>query len=111
MGIDPAKNEHAAGVMDRAGDQLMPPLVFQPDQEGVRRLLEKVDAIAGELGATPLFALEATGIYHLPVYVELENRGYVVRVYNPLQLRAFRKKNLRKTKDRRHRRLPGGRHA
>lgn len=98
VGIDPAKDEHMAGVIDRAGNRLMPPLSFQPDQEGVKRLLEKVSAIAEEVGATPLFALEATGIYHLPVYVELVNRGYIVKVYNPLQLRAFRKKNLRKTK-------------
>ena len=97
VGIDAAKDLHVACVIDVSGNPLLG-LEFQPDREGLGKLLEKVSVLADKLGATLHFALEATGIYHLPVYVELVNRGYAVKVYNPLQLRGFRKKNLRKTK-------------
>ena len=97
VGIDAAKDLHVACVIDSAGNPLLG-LEFQPDREGLGKLLEKVSVLADKLGAALHFALEATGVYHLPVYVELVNRGYAVKVYNPLQLRGFRKKNLRKTK-------------
>lgn len=97
VGIDASKDLHVACVIDSAGNPLLG-LEFQPDREGLGKLLKKVGVLADKLGAALHFALEATGIYHLPVYVELVNRGYAVKVYNPLQLRGFRKKNLRKTK-------------
>ncbi len=97
VGIDAAKDRHVAEARDRGGNVLLPAFSFSADLEGIEELLSRVTRIAEKLEATPLFGMEATGIYHLGLYAELKKRGFHVRVYNPLQLRAFRKKSIRKT--------------
>lgn len=98
VGMDSAKDKCEAGIKDRAGNQLIETFTFLPNEKGVGSLLEKVRDVCKEVRATPVFGIEATGIYHLPVYAKLEDEGYLVKVYNPIQLKAFRNKNLRKTK-------------
>lgn len=97
VGVDAAKERHMAMVMDRAGNTLLAPFSFDADLRGFERLLGLVEQATDKLDAEPIYGLEATGIYHLSLYAELKARGYLVKVYNPLQLRAFRKKSLRKT--------------
>jgi transposase len=97
VGIDAAKEKHRAEVRDRAGNTLLAPFPFVSDLKGTEHMLGRVLEVADKLDAEPIFGMEATGIYHLGVYAELKSRGYTVKVYNPLQLRAFRKKSLRKT--------------
>ena len=97
VGVDAAKEEHMAEVKNRAGDTLLAAFPFNADLCGIEQMLERVGHVADKLEAEPIFGMEATGIYHLGLYAELKARGYIVKVYNPLQLRAFRKKSLRKT--------------
>lgn len=42
--------------------------------------------------------MEATGFYHLPLAFWLKDRGYSVRVINPLATKKMAKSNIRKTK-------------
>jgi transposase len=97
VGVDVAKEEHVAEVIDRAGNILVPVFSFTADLEGTERLLSQVAEAAERLRARPIFGMEATGVYHMGLYSELKTRGYTVKVYNPLQLRGFRKKSIRKT--------------
>lgn len=95
--IDSAKEEHMTMVKDRSGNTLLAPFPFDADLDGIEQMLGRVLDVADRVGAEPIFGMEATGIYHLGLYAELKARGYTVKVYNPLQLRAFRKKSIRKT--------------
>lgn len=97
VGIDVAKEEHFAEVKDRAGNTIVPAFPFGADLEGHNQMLTRVKEVSDRLKAKPIFGMEATGIYHMGLYAEISARGHTVKVYNPLQLRAFRKKSIRKT--------------
>jgi len=93
VGVDVAKESHMAEVGDRVGNTLLPAFPFAADLEGIEHMLARMREVTEKLGAVPVFGMEATGIYHLGLYSELRSRGYTVKTYNPLQLRAFRKKS------------------
>jgi len=98
MGMDASKEKCEVTAIDQRGNSLTAPFTITPDEAGIDQLLTRIEPICKTLNATPIFGMEATGIYHLPIYVKLEELNYHVKVYNALELRAFRNKNIRKTK-------------
>jgi len=97
VGIDVSQRKCDASIKDRSHNELVEPIVFEPNMEGIDKLLKVVTEVCKRLKAEPIFGMESTGIYHLPIYAELTALDYTVKVYNPTQINAFSKKSLRKT--------------
>ena len=97
-GIDIAKRNHEASVIDVDGKPLLDSISITNTQEGCAKLfslferlhITKDDVVIG---------MEATGHYWLAIYEGLDEQGYDVRVINPIQSDAFRKMYIRQTKN------------
>lgn len=96
-GIDIAKYKHEAAVIDEAGMALLDSISFANSKEGCEKLLalfQRLDIAKDAL----IVGMEATGHYWLSVYGYLLERGFEVKVINPIQSEAFRKMYIRQTK-------------
>ena len=97
-GIDIAKRNHEASVIDAEGKPLLDSITITNSKEGCDKLfaiftrlsIEKNDVIIG---------MEATGHCWLSIYEYLTEQHYDVRVINPIQSDAFRKMYIRQTKN------------
>lgn len=97
-GIDIDKYKHGAAVIDESGIAQMDGISFGNSNEGCEKLVavfEKLDISKDDL----LIGMEATGHYWLSVYRYLLERGFEVRVINPIQSVAFRKMYIRQAKN------------
>lgn len=92
-GIDVAKWNHTATVIDEYGQVVVKPALVTNDQPGVNLLFEHLSPYKDDL----LVGLESTGHYWLALYDQLTRQGYSVVVINPLQVRAC-KLDIRKRK-------------
>lgn len=93
-GIDVAKYQHAALVVDDKGQTVQPAFSFDNSRAGFDQL---ATALA-ELSDPVTVGLEATGHYWLTLYDDLTQQGYQVTVINPLQVAAYRRSGIRKAK-------------
>ena len=97
-GIDIAKYKHEATVIDDAGKPLLDSISFSNTQEGCEKLLGLFERLSVSIDNL-LIGMEATGHYWLSVYSFLLEKGYDVKVINPIQSDAFRKMYIRQTKN------------
>lgn len=98
VGIDIAKRNHEASVIDSQGKPLSSSISFANSKEGCDKLV----ALFGKLGVdadNAVVGMEATGHYWLSLYSCLLELGYDLKVINPIQSDAFRKMSIRKTKN------------
>jgi len=93
-GIDVAKHQHAALVVDDKGQTVQPAISFDNSRVG----FDQLSAALAELTEPPMVGLEATGHYWLALYDDLTQQGYSVTVINPLQVAAYRRSGIRKVK-------------
>jgi len=97
-GIDIAKRNHEASVIDAEGKPLLDSISITNTQEGCDKLytlFERLDIVKNDI----IIGMEATGHYWLSVYEHLIEQDYDVRVINPIQSDAFRKMYIRQTKN------------
>ena len=97
-GIDIAKNNHEASLIDNNGKLLDKSVSFSNSQAGCTKfiaLLEKFNVDSSNV----VIGMEATGHYWISLYSYLIDLGYVVNVINPIQSDAFRKMYIRQTKN------------
>lgn len=93
-GIDVAKYQHAALVVDNTGQTVQPAFSFDNSRAG----FDQLSTALAELSEPPVVGLEATGHYWLALYDDLTRQGYSVTVINPLQVAAYRRSGIRKVK-------------
>ena len=93
-GIDIAKYQHAALVLDDKGQTVQPAFSFDNSRTG----FDELSTALAELSEPVTIGLEATGHYWLALYDNLTQQGYPVTVINPLQVAAYRRSGIRKTK-------------
>lgn len=93
-GIDVAKYAHTVVVLDEQGQIVTSAFPVTNDRAGFDGLLAQLAEYAGQVQ----IGLEATGHYWLALYDLLIHQDYPVAVINPLQVRAYRKLDLRKRK-------------
>jgi transposase len=93
-GIDVAKHQHAALVVDDKGQTVQPAFSFDNSRAG----FDQLSTALAELSEPPAVGLEATGHYWLALYDDLTRQGYPVTVINPLQVAAYRRSGIRKVK-------------
>jgi transposase len=94
-GIDVAKRQHVALLLDSAGQRVKPAFTVTNCHDGFTLLLQQLRALPG----SATVAIEATGHYWLALYETLTSAGYPVVVLNPLQVHAYQRSGIRKCKN------------
>ena len=98
VGIDIAKKNHEASIIDSNGKLLDKSISFSNSESGCNKLqtlLERFEANS----SNAIIGMEATGHYWLSLYSHLLDLGFTVYVINPIQSDAFRKMYIRQTKN------------
>jgi len=90
LGIDIAKNNHVASLLDENAKTLFKAFSFSNTLDGANSLLEKLSAFTSSTTDVEI-GMEATGHYWLSIYSFLIENGYVVHVVNPIQTDGWRK--------------------
>jgi len=98
VGIDASKDTFEVSIKDWRKNLLVKPRSYGQSKEDMEKFLELVETTRRTMGAQTLIGMEATGIYHLPLYNELARIGYRVRIFNALELVKYHKGRIRKTK-------------
>jgi transposase len=93
-GIDIAKAGHVVSLIDDTGKVVNQGVSISNDRSGFEKLGSLLMPYQGEVQ----IGLEATGHYWLALYDYLSHQGYSLTVINPLQVKAFRKMDIRKRK-------------
>lgn len=89
LGIDIAKTNHVASLINSNGDIVIRAIKFTNSNEGFNKLLNTIQDKLGDLSNIEI-AMEATGHYWLSLYSALTDNGFSVSVYNPYQVKSYR---------------------
>lgn len=89
LGIDIAKTNHVASLINNNGDVVIRAIKFTNSNEGFDKLLTTIQDKLGDLSNIEV-AMEATGHYWLSLYSALTNNRFNVSVYNPYQIKSYR---------------------
>jgi len=98
VGIDIAKKNHEASIIDSNGKLLDKSISFSNSESGCNKLLTLLERFEANSSNT-IIGMEATGHYWLSLYSHLLDLGFTVYVINPIQSDAFRKMYIRQTKN------------
>lgn len=90
LGIDIAKNNHVASLLDDNAKPLFKAFSFPNTIDGANSLLDKLSAFINTTADVEI-GMEATGHYWLSIYSFLIENGYTVHVVNPIQTDGWRK--------------------
>lgn len=89
LGIDIAKTNHVASLLDQSGNVIIKALKFTNSNEGFDKLLHTIQDKLGSLDNIQI-AMEATGHYWLALYSALVDMQFNVSVFNPYQIKSYR---------------------
>jgi len=98
IGIDIAKHNHEAALLDERGVVLTKPFSFSNSSSGCEKVLTAM--VKHDISKhNVIIGMEATGHYWLSVYSFFTDLGFDVKVVNPIQSESFRRINIRKVKN------------
>jgi transposase len=97
VGIDVAKHNHEASVIDNTGNLLSKSISFSNTFKGCQKLIELLNKLSLSKEEV-VIGMEATGHYWLSLYSYLIELDYDVKVINPIQSDSFRNVYIRQTK-------------
>ena len=89
LGIDIAKTNHVASLINNTGDVVIRAIKFTNSNEGFNKILTTIQDKLGDLSNIEV-AMEATGHYWLSLYSALNDNNFNVSVYNPYQVKSYR---------------------
>lgn len=89
LGIDIAKTNHIASLINDNGEVIIRAIKFTNSKEGFNKLLTTIQDKLKDLSNIEV-AMEATGHYWLSLYSALTDNGFPVSVYNPYQIKSYR---------------------
>lgn len=89
LGIDIAKTNHVASLMDDKGTELLRNIKFTNSTNGYKKLLVTIQDYLGALDDI-IVGMEATGHYWLSLYSALTEDNFDVSVFNPYQIKSYR---------------------
>lgn len=89
LGIDIAKTNHVASLINNNGNVVIKAIKFTNSKEGFNKLLTTIQDKLKDLSNIEV-AMEATGHYWLSLYSALTDNGFLVSVYNPYQIKSYR---------------------
>ena len=90
LGIDIAKHNHVASLLDENAKPLFKAFAFSNTTDGANSLIEKLSSLITSVSDIEI-GMEATGHYWLSLYSFLVEKGYTVHVVNPIQTDGWRK--------------------
>ena len=96
VGIDISKEKSTVCIMKPFGEIIAGPLEISHVNSELKMFTKMLQGMKEEVRVV----MEATGIYHLPVLLYLEEKGFFVSVINPYQMKQYRTEGqgLRKVK-------------
>lgn len=89
LGIDIAKTNHVASIIDDKGKFIIKSIKFTNSKEGFSKLIDNINSITND-SSNIIIAMEATGSYWLSLYSALIDKDFDVSVYNPYQIKSYR---------------------
>ena len=98
IGIDIAKKNHEASIIDSSGKSLSKSISFSNTIKGLEKFRDFLDSFNLDINNC-IIGMEATGHYWLSLYSFLLELGFNCIVINPIQSEAFRKMYIRQTKN------------
>lgn len=99
VGIDVASEFSFASILCPDGSQFRKPFKFFHSAEGFNDLLEQIKKAEEEYAMKPVFFMESTGVYHLPLFHFLKDMKFEAFVINPLVTNSIKNKSIRKVKN------------
>ena len=87
IGIDAAKGKSTVCILSETGEVILPPKDYKHDSEGLSSLYETIEKLTK--GKESRAVMEATGIYHWPIFLFLKEKGFFVSIINPLKMKSF----------------------
>ena len=96
VGVDIAKRSHEAIVIDSDGNIIHKAFNSKNDVVGFNKLLSVLEKIGQP--SDFIIGMESTSHYWLALFSQLENKGYTVKVFNPIQSNALRGMYIRQVK-------------
>lgn len=97
VGMDISKDDLKAAVKDDRNNPVMPVRTYRHDRGSFEALVNDIEDLERQFGCKAIFGMEATGIYHVPLYRYLLERQKHAKVFNGLEIKRF-KGRIRKTK-------------
>lgn len=94
VGIDVSKGKSTVCILRPYGEIISSPFEIQHTDEGLKEFTGMLQELDGEVRVI----MEATGIYHLPVFSYLHSKGIFVTVVNPLEMKRYSCKGIRRVK-------------
>ncbi|MFM9413013.1 IS110 family transposase [Peptococcus simiae] len=98
IGVDIAKCNHEASIIDSSGKALSESLSFSNSVKGLEKFQKFISSFSLS-NDNCVIGMEATGHYWLSLYSFLTDLGFSCVVINPIQSDAFRKMYIRQTKN------------
>lgn len=95
VGIDVSKGKSTIAILNQNGEMIEKPFEIFHNDEGVRKLLQKIKLFPKQ---DVRFLLEATSHFHYPIAFSLLQQGYWVCVENALTIKKYCDTDLRKAK-------------
>ena len=89
LGIDIAKTNPVASLIDNNGNTLGKPIKFKNSTDGYKYLIDSIHEYVVD-NCEILVGMEATGHYWLYLYSALEDDCFNLSVFNPIQIKSFR---------------------
>lgn len=89
VGVDVSKGKSTVCVLKPYGELVCSPFEVNHDQHGLEDLANLLKKLDGEVRVV----MEATGIYHIPILLFLQEKEFFVSVINPFSMKKFAKDN------------------
>lgn len=95
VGVDVSKGKSTVCILKPYGEIVCSPF----EVKHVEKELEDLAGLLNKLDGEIRVVMEATGVYHLPILIFLQEKGYFVSVINPYSMKKYAKDNsLRRAK-------------
>jgi len=97
VGIDISKGKSTVCILSITGEVIASAFEIKHERSDLLSLDERLQKLASKEDIKVV--MEATGVYHWPVFKFLKDRGYFVSIVNPLRMKVFSKNiNFRRIK-------------
>ena len=94
VGIDVSKGKSTVCILKPYGEVIASPFEVVHTESELKNLCQMIQRFDGEVRVV----MEATGIYHLPVLLALQEQGLFVAVINPFEMKEYASRGLRRVK-------------
>ena len=99
VGIDVASEFSVVAMRDPDGQLIRKPFRIDHNPDGFNQLLQILKKEEERLNRSPVYFVESTGIFHLPLFFFLRSNDLKGFVLNPLCIHSTKNSNIRKVKN------------